>query len=178
SHVPCTAAVTHEPRGSLASHPGELPRTAPVHIAGHRGLVGSALVRHFTRESFSNLLLRSSAETDLRDRDAVRRLYAAERPHAVVLAAARIGGIGVHAARPVDFLSDNLRIQLNVLDAAREFGVQRLLFLGSACVYPKSTPQPIRESALLTGALEPANDAYAIAKIAGIRHVQALRRQY
>ncbi|MBC9714428.1 GDP-L-fucose synthase [Streptomyces sp. TRM66268-LWL] len=156
----------------------ELRRTARVHIAGHRGLVGSALVRHFTAQGFTNLLLRSSDVTDLRDRDAVRRLYAAERPQAVVLAAARVGGIAANAARPVDFLSDNLRIQLNVLDAAREFGVQRLLFLGSSCIYPKYAPQPIPESALLTGALEPTNDAYAIAKIAGILHVQAMRRQY
>ncbi|MDG4863444.1 GDP-L-fucose synthase [Streptomyces sp. T-3] len=155
-----------------------LSRTARVHIAGHRGLVGSALVRHFTEQGFGDLLLRSSAVTDLRDRDAVRRLYATERPHVVVLAAARVGGIAANAARPVDFLSDNLRIQLNVLDAAHEFGVERLLFLGSSCIYPKHAPQPIPESALLTGPLEPTNDAYAIAKISGILHIQALRRQY
>ncbi|SDK51031.1 GDP-L-fucose synthase family protein [Streptomyces indicus] len=156
----------------------QLPRTARVHIAGHRGLVGSALVRHFRSEGFEDLMLYGSDRVDLRDRDAVRRLYADQRPRVVVLAAARVGGIAANAARPVDFLSDNLRIQVNVLDAAREFGVERLLFLGSSCIYPKHAPQPIPESALLTGALEPTNDAYAIAKIAGVLHVQALRRQY
>ncbi len=156
----------------------ELPRNATVHIAGHRGLVGSALVRHFTEQGFTDLLLRSSDVVDLRERDAVRRLYAAERPRIVVLAAARVGGIAANSARPVDFLSDNLRIQVNVLDAAREFGVEHLLFLGSSCIYPKFAPQPIPESALLSGPLEPTNDAYAIAKIAGLLHVQALRRQY
>ncbi|MGH4035867.1 GDP-L-fucose synthase family protein [Actinomycetota bacterium Odt1-20B] len=155
-----------------------LARTVRVHIAGHRGLVGSALVRHFRSEGFEDLMLYGSDRVDLRDREAVRRLYAERRPHTVVLAAARVGGIAANAARPVDFLSDNLRIQVNVLDAAREFGVERLLFLGSSCIYPKHAEQPIRESALLTGPLEPTNDAYAIAKIAGIQHVQALRRQY
>ncbi|MEV3853947.1 GDP-L-fucose synthase [Streptomyces sp. NPDC050095] len=155
-----------------------LSRTARVHIAGHRGLVGSALVRHFRSEGFQDLMLYGSDRVDLRDRDAVRRLYADQRPRVVVLAAARVGGIAANAARPVDFLSDNLRIQVNVLDAAREFGVERLLFLGSSCIYPKHAEQPIRESALLTGPLEPTNDAYALAKIAGIKHVQALRTQY
>ncbi|MFD9632201.1 GDP-L-fucose synthase family protein [Streptomyces violascens] len=155
-----------------------LDRRTRVHIAGHRGLVGSALVRHFAHEGFTNLLLRTSTELDLRNREAVRAWYAAERPEAVVIAAARVGGIAANAARPVDFLSDNLRIQLNVLDAAHEHGSRRVLFLGSSCIYPKHAPQPIAESALLSGPLEPSNDAYAIAKIAGIKHVQALRRQY
>ncbi|GAA1358173.1 GDP-L-fucose synthase family protein [Streptomyces beijiangensis] len=157
---------------------GRLDRTARVHVAGHRGLVGSAVVRELRREGFGDLLLRTSGELDLRDREAVRALYAAERPAVVILAAARVGGIAANAARPVDFLSDNLRIQLNVLDAAREYGVGRLLLLGSSCIYPKHAPQPIPESALLTGPLEPTNDAYAIAKIAGIVHIQAVRRQY
>ncbi|MFF9869583.1 GDP-L-fucose synthase family protein [Streptomyces sp. NPDC013953] len=155
-----------------------LDRSARVHVAGHQGLVGSAVVRHLAAEGFSDLLVRSSRELDLRDRETVRALYAAERPHTVILAAARVGGIAANAARPVEFLSDNLRIQLNVLDAAREYGVERLLLLGSSCIYPKHAPQPIPESALLTGPLEPTNDAYAIAKITGIIHVQALRRQY
>ncbi|MBT2490148.1 GDP-L-fucose synthase [Streptomyces sp. ISL-96] len=155
-----------------------LDRSARVHVAGHQGLVGSAVARYLTAEGFTDLLVRSSRELDLRDREAVRALYAAERPHTVVLAAARVGGIAANAGRPVEFLSDNLRIQLNVLDAAREYGVERLLLLGSSCIYPKHAPQPIPESALLTGPLEPTNDAYAIAKIAGIIHVQALRRQY
>lgn len=153
-------------------------RGARVHIAGHTGLVGSALARHFTAEGFTTLLLQGSAQLDLRDRDAVRRWYANQRPNIVVLAAARVGGILANASRPVDFLSDNLRIQLNVLDAAHEYGVERLLLLGSSCIYPKHAPQPIPETALLTGPLEPTNEAYAIAKIAGILHVQALRRQY
>lgn len=155
-----------------------LDRQARVHIAGHRGLVGSALVRQFTAEGFTDLLLRTSTEVDLRVRDEVHALYAAERPDVVVLAAARVGGIAANAARPVEFLSDNLRIQLNVLEAAHEYGVGRLLLLGSSCIYPKHAPQPISESALLSGPLEPTNEAYAIAKIAGIAHVQGLRRQY
>jgi GDP-L-fucose synthase len=124
------------------------------------------------------LIGRSSAELDLRDRGAVDAFFDAERPAYVVLAAAKVGGIVANATYPAEFLSDNLRIQVNVLDAARRTGVRRLLFLGSSCIYPKHAPQPIPESALLTGPLEPTNDAYAIAKIAGVLHVQALRREY
>ncbi len=155
-----------------------LDRDARVYVAGHRGLVGSAVWRHLQAEGFSNLLGRASAELDLRDRDAVRAFFAAERPEVVVLAAAKVGGILANGTAPADFLSENLRIQVNVLDAAVEHGVQRLLFLGSSCIYPKHAPQPIREDALLTGHLEPTNDAYAIAKIAGVLHVQAIRRQH
>jgi GDP-L-fucose synthase len=120
----------------------------------------------------------SSSEVDLRDRNEVDRLFNATTPDVVVLAAARVGGILANASRPADFLEDNLRIQVNVMDAARKVGVQRLLFLGSSCIYPKFAPQPIAESSLLTGLLEETNDAYAIAKIAGVIHVQALRKQY
>ncbi|CPU64750.1 NAD-dependent epimerase/dehydratase [Mycobacteroides abscessus] len=120
---------------------------------------------------------RTSAELDLTDRDAVFALLRAERPRYVVLAAAKVGGILANATHPVDFLSENVRIQVNVLDAARAVGVERLLFLGSSCIYPRLAPQPIVEESLLTGHLEPTNDAYAIAKIAGILHVQAVRRQ-
>jgi GDP-L-fucose synthase len=155
-----------------------LPRDARVYVAGHRGLVGSAVWRHLRAQGFSRLVGRSSSELDLRDRDAVYAFLDAERPDVVVLAAARVGGIMANATRPADFLSDNLRIQVNVLDAAAETGVERLLFLGSSCIYPRLAPQPIPESALLTGPLEPTNDAYAIAKIAGVLHVQALRRQH
>lgn len=155
-----------------------LARSAKVYVAGHRGLAGSAIIRSLSASGFSNLVTRTSAELDLRDRTATLAFLRAERPEVLVLAAARVGGIFANAARPVDFLSDNLRIQVNVLDAAHENGVGRLLFLGSSCVYPKHAPQPIRENSLLTGSLEPTNDAYAIAKIAGILHVQALRRQY
>jgi GDP-L-fucose synthase len=157
---------------------GPLDRDARVHVAGHRGLVGSAVWRHLEQQGFTRLLGRSSGELDLRDRDAVRAFYAVHRPEVVVLAAARVGGIMANANEPADFLSDNLRIQVNVLDAAAEHGVERLLFLGSSCIYPRLAEQPIREDALLTGHLEPTNDAYAIAKIAGIMQVQALRRQH
>lgn len=157
---------------------GPLERDAPFYVAGHRGLVGSAVWRHLQTQGFSRLIGRSSAELDLRDRAAVFDFFTVTRPTYVVLAAARVGGILANAARPVEFLSDNLRIQVNVLDAAREHQVERLLFLGSSCIYPKFAPQPIHEDALLTGLLEPTNDAYAIAKIAGILHVQAIRREY
>jgi GDP-L-fucose synthase len=158
--------------------PAPLDRSAPFYVAGHRGLVGSAIWRKLKDEGFTDLVGRTSAELDLKDRDAVFDFFAATRPRYVVLAAARVGGILANNTYPVDFLSDNLRIQVNVLDAAREYGVERLLFLGSSCIYPKFAEQPIREESLLTGHLEPTNDAYAIAKIAGIMHVQAIRRQY
>lgn len=158
--------------------PAPLDRDTTVYVAGHRGLVGSAVWRHLEREGFGHLIGRTSREVDLRDREAVRRLFAAERPDVVVLAAAKVGGILANATAPADFLSDNLRIQVNVLDAAVEYGVQRLLFLGSSCIYPKHAEQPIREDALLTGPLEPTNDAYAIAKIASVLQVQAIRRQH
>lgn len=155
-----------------------LDRDAPFYVAGHRGLVGSAIWRQLGGAGFTNLIGKTSGELDLRDRDAVFRFFAAHRPVNVVLAAAKVGGILANSTYPVDFLSDNLRIQLNVLDAALEHGTQRLLFLGSSCIYPKLAPQPIKEEYLLTGHLEPTNDAYAIAKIAGILHVQSVRRQY
>ncbi|MFS8477369.1 MAG: GDP-L-fucose synthase [Micromonosporaceae bacterium] len=156
----------------------DLPRDATVYIAGHHGLVGSAIWRHFQAQGFTNLVGRRSAELDLRDPEATRAFFAEVRPAYVIDAAARVGGILANATYPAEFLSDNLRIQVNLLDAAREFGVVRLLFLGSSCIYPKHAPQPISEDALLTGPLEPTNEAYAIAKIAGVLHVQALRRQY
>jgi GDP-L-fucose synthase len=155
-----------------------LRRDCRVYVAGHRGLVGSAVLRHLQAEGFTNIVGRSSADLDLRDRAAVVAFFHAQQPDYVVLAAAKVGGILANSTYPADFLSDNLRIQLNVLDAGREVGVRRLLFLGSSCIYPKLAPQPIPEHSLLTGQLEPTNDAYAIAKIAGVLHVQALRRQY
>ncbi len=155
-----------------------LDRRAPTYIAGHRGLVGSAVWRHFSSSGFDNLIGRTSAELDLRDRDATFAFFARSRPSTVVMAAAKVGGIMANATYPADFLSDNLRIQLNVFDAALSVGVQQLLFLGSSCIYPKLAPQPISEDSLLTGPLEPTNDAYAIAKIAGVLHVQAMRRQH
>jgi len=158
--------------------PGTLDRSSTFFVAGHRGLVGSAIWRNLQSEGFSNLLGRSSSELDLTDRPAVFDFFREEKPRYVVLAAAKVGGILANNTYPVDFLSDNLRIQVNVLDAAQEHGVERLLFLGSSCIYPKFAEQPIREDSLLTGHLEPTNDAYAVAKIAGIMHVQAMRRQY
>ncbi len=155
-----------------------LPRDSRVYVAGHRGLVGSAVWRHLEREGFTDLVGRTSGELDLRNRDATFAHFDATRPHAVVLAAARVGGIMANSTRPADFLSDNLQVQVNVLDAAAHHGVERLLFLGSSCIYPRLAEQPIREDSLMTGHLEPTNDAYAIAKIAGILHTQALRRQY
>ena len=158
--------------------PAALERDAPVYVAGHRGLVGSAIWRLMESEGFTNLLGQSSTELDLRERDAVFEYFRAKKPKYVVLAAAKVGGILANSTYPVDFLSDNLRIQVNVLDAAVEAGVTRLLFLGSSCIYPKLSPQPIKEDYLNTGHLEPTNDAYAIAKIAGILQIQAIRRQY
>jgi GDP-L-fucose synthase len=141
-------------------------------------MVGSAVWRRLERAGFHDLRGRTSAELDLRDRDAVFDYFAETRPRYVVLAAARVGGILANDARPVEFLSDNLRIQTNVMDAALAHRTERLLFLGSSCIYPRHAPQPIREDSLLTGPLEPTNDAYAIAKIAGILAVQAVRREY
>ncbi|QLL09614.1 GDP-L-fucose synthase family protein [Mycobacterium vicinigordonae] len=157
---------------------GKLDRAVPVYIAGHRGLVGSALVRQFTSEGFTNLILKSRSEVDLTDRAATFDFIRESRPSVVIDAAARVGGIMANSTRPADFLSENLQIQVNLLDAAVSAHVPRLLFLGSSCIYPKFSPQPIPESALLTGPLEPTNDAYAIAKIAGILQVQAIRRQH
>lgn len=158
--------------------PGPLDRTGTFYVAGHRGLVGSAIWRRLQSEGFTDLVGRSSAELDLKDRDAVFEFFAETKPRYVVLAAAKVGGILANNTYPVDFLSDNLRIQVNVLDAALQYGVERLLFLGSSCIYPRLASQPIKEDSLLTGHLEPTNDAYAIAKIAGILQIQAVRRQY
>lgn len=155
-----------------------LDRASRTFIAGHRGLVGSAVLRHLQAEDFSQLLTRTSSELDLRDRPATFRFFAENKPAVVVLAAAKVGGIAANHTFPADFLTDNLQIQLNVIDAAVEHGTERLLFLGSSCIYPKLAEQPIREDSLLTGKLEPTNDAYAIAKIAGVLQIQAVRRQF
>jgi GDP-L-fucose synthase len=158
--------------------PAALDLAAPLYVAGHQGLVGSAVWRRFEYLGASALIGRTQAELDLRDGVAVKAFFERERPEAVVVAAARVGGILANSTYPAEFLSDNLRIQVNVMDAAHSHGAERLLFLGSACIYPKFAPQPIPESALLTGPLEPTNDAYAIAKIAGVFQVQAMRRQH
>lgn len=155
-----------------------LDRRVSTYVAGHRGLVGSAIWRRLEDEGFDSLVGRSSAELDLREREDVFRFFADTQPRYVVLAAAKVGGILANSTQPVEFLSENLRIQTNVMDAALEHGTERMLFLGSSCIYPKLAPQPIREDSLLTGHLEPTNDAYAIAKIAGIFGVQSVRREF
>ncbi|WP_006247606.1 GDP-L-fucose synthase family protein [Mycolicibacterium tusciae] len=164
--------------GGVQFSPGALDRDATFYVAGHRGLAGTAVVRRLQAAGFTKIIGKTSAELDLRDRDDVFGFFDEARPRYVLLAAAKVGGILANNTYPVDFLSENMRIQVNVLDAACEAGVERLLFLGSSCIYPKFAEQPISEEALLTGHLEPTNDAYAIAKIAGILHVQAVRRQY
>jgi len=155
-----------------------LDRDARVYVAGHRGLVGSAVWRHLESQGFGDLVGHTSAELDLRDRDATFAALEADRPDVVVVAAAKVGGIKANDTYPVEFLTDNLRIQNNVMEAAHAVGVDRLLFLGSSCIYPKLAPQPIHENSLLTGPLESTNEAYAIAKIAGITAVQSYRREY
>jgi GDP-L-fucose synthase len=166
----------------LAPRPGHsrsvMNKDDSIYIAGHRGLVGSALLRRLRAEGFIRLLTRTRAELDLRNQAPVEKFFAAEKPDVVVLAAARVGGIKANNDEPVEFLLENLRIQNNVIHAAHENGVRKLLFLGSSCIYPKHAPQPIPESALLGGPLEPTNEAYAIAKIAGIKLCQAYARQY
>jgi len=152
--------------------------TDKIYVAGHTGLVGSALVRLLKARGFSNLLTRSRSEVDLRSERAVRDLFTDEKPELVILAAARVGGIKANIDAPVEFLIENLQIQNNVIRAAHEGGARKLLFLGSSCIYPKFAPQPIPELALLSGPLEPTNEAYAIAKIAGIRLCQAFAREY
>jgi GDP-L-fucose synthase len=149
-----------------------------IYVAGHRGLVGSAIVRHLEKAGYGNLLLRTSAELDLRNQAAVDAFFAEQKPDYVFLAAARVGGIYANDTYPADFIRDNLQIQTNVIDAAYRNGTKRLLFLGSSCIYPKLAPQPMPESCLLTGELEPTNQWYAIAKIAGIKMCQAYHRQY
>jgi len=149
-----------------------------VYVAGHRGLVGGALVRKLQADGYQRLLLRERGELDLTRQNEVEAFFAAERPDYVFLAAARVGGIHANDSCPADFLRDNLQIQTNVIDAAQRHGVRKLMFLGSSCIYPRLAPQPMPEESLLTGPLEPTNQWYAIAKIAGIKLCQALRRQH
>ena len=152
--------------------------TRRVFVAGHRGLVGSAITRHLQQQRYEHLLLRTRAELDLRNGDAVQQFFAEERPEFVILAAAKVGGILANDMYPGDFLRENLEIQMSVIEASRLAGVERLLFLGSSCIYPKLCPQPIKEEYLLTGPLEPTNRAYALAKIAGVEMCWAYNRQY
>ena len=149
-----------------------------IFVAGHRGLVGSAIVRRLQAAGFRNLLTRGSHDLDLRQQGAVDAFFAAHKPEFVFLAAAKVGGILANDSYPAEFLRDNLAIQTNVIDAAHRHGARKLLFLGSSCIYPKHAPQPMTEDSLLTGPLEPTNEWYAIAKIAGLKMVQAYRKQY
>jgi GDP-L-fucose synthase len=154
-----------------------MQKSESIYIAGHRGMVGSALVQRLSKAGFRNILARTRAELDLWDRPAVRAFFDRERPAVVVDAAARVGGIVANHEQPVEFLLQNVTIQNNLIEAAADFGTRKLLFLGSSCIYPKMAPQPIAEGSLLTGPLETTNEAYAVAKIAGIKLCQAYARQ-
>ncbi|MFN8699885.1 MAG: GDP-L-fucose synthase family protein [Flavobacteriales bacterium] len=153
-------------------------KDARIFVAGHRGMVGSAIVRALQREGYSNLLLRASAELDLMDQQAVNSFFHTDKPEYVFLAAAKVGGIHANNTYRAEFLYNNLMIEANVVHASYVSGVKKLLFLGSSCIYPKLAPQPLREESLLTGLLEPTNEPYAIAKIAGIKMCEAYRAQY
>ncbi|KAI3695633.1 hypothetical protein L1987_78632 [Smallanthus sonchifolius] len=153
-------------------------KSGKIFVAGHRGLVGSAVVRRLRSLGYTNLILRSHSELDLTNQSAVKTFFSIEKPQYVILAAAKVGGIHANNTYPADFITINLQIQTNVIDSAYRYGVKKLLFLGSSCIYPKHAPQPIPESALLTGPLEPTNEWYAVAKIAGIKMCQAYRIQY
>jgi GDP-L-fucose synthase len=155
-----------------------ISQDSKIYVAGHRGLVGGAILRSLQRQGYRHLIVRSHAELDLTEQSAVREFLARERPDAVIMAAARVGGIHANNTRPAEFIRDNLLIQDNLIDASHRAGVAKFVFLGSSCIYPKLAPQPIKEEYLLTGALEPTNEWYAVAKIAGLKMCQAYRRQY
>ena len=155
-----------------------MEKNAKIYVAGHRGLVGSAIVRELGRQGYERLVLRGSSELDLRNQAATAAFFEAERPDYVLLAAAKVGGIVANNSYPAEFIYDNLMIQNNVIHSSYLNGVTKLLLLGSSCIYPRLAPQPIREESLLTGPLEPTNEPYAIAKIAGIKMCQSYNRQY
>ncbi|CAL0304403.1 unnamed protein product [Lupinus luteus] len=163
---------------AVASNSFLADKSAKVFVAGHRGLVGSAIVEKLKQHGFTNLILRSHAELDLTRQADVEAFFASEKPEYVIVAAAKVGGIHANNTYPADFIGINLQIQTNIIDSAYRTGTKKLLFLGSSCIYPKFAPQPIPEDALLTGSLEPTNEWYAIAKIAGIKMCQAYRIQY
>lgn len=155
-----------------------MEKQAKIYVAGHRGLVGSAIVRRLQGAGYSNLIVRTHAELDLTNQQAVQAFFAEEKPEYVFLAAAKVGGIGANSTYPADFIYINLAIALNVIDAAYRYGVKKLLNLGSSCIYPKLAPQPMKEEYLLSGPLEPTNEPYAIAKIAAIKLCASYNRQY
>src|SRR5579863_4475274 len=153
-------------------------KSSRIYVAGHRGLVGSAICRRLCNDGYSNLLVRDRADLDLTNQSAVEDFFAVEKPEYIFVAAAKVGGILANASYPVEFLRDNLAIELNVTEASYRHGVKKVQYLGSSCIYPRLAPQPIKEEYLLTGPLEPTNEWYAIAKIAGIKLAQAYRQQY
>lgn len=155
-----------------------MDKNSKIYVAGHRGLVGSAIVRNLQNKGFRNIIYRTHKELDLTSQEAVRSFFESERPDYVFLAAAKVGGIHANNTYPADFIYDNLMIQNNVIKAAHDFKVKKLLFLGSTCIYPKMAPQPIKEEYLLTGSLEETNEAYAVAKIAGLEMCKFFKRQY
>ncbi|MFJ8265532.1 GDP-L-fucose synthase family protein [Peribacillus asahii] len=155
-----------------------MKKNSKIYVAGHRGLVGSAILRNLQTEGYNNLVFRTSKELDLREKNQVNVFFEEERPEYIFLAAAKVGGIVANNEYPADFIRDNLLIQTNVIDAAYRYEVKKLLFLGSTCIYPKLASQPLKEEYLLSGELEPTNEPYAIAKIAGIKMCQAYNRQY
>jgi GDP-L-fucose synthase len=173
--------IRHASREARAGRRGcgaLMEQSAKIYIAGHQGLVGSALLRALRAQGYANIVSRSHAELELEDQDAVLAFFEAERPDFVFMAAAKVGGIMANSTYPADFIRSNLVIQLNIIEAARKAAVKKLMFLGSSCIYPKHAPQPIKEEYLLAGALEPTNQPYAIAKIAGIELCQAYNRQF
>ena len=155
-----------------------MEKDAKIFIAGHRGMVGSAITRCLKRHGYTNIITRSHSELDLTSQETVRKFFESERPEYVFLAAAKVGGIGANAAHPADFMWQNMMIEMNVIHSSWQTGVKKLLFLGSSCIYPKMAPQPMKENCLLTGALEPTNEAYALAKISGLKYCEYLNRQY
>ena len=157
---------------------GHISKQSKIYVAGHNGLVGSAIVRNLEKKGYSNLITRSRTELDLMQTEAVNHFYHQEKPHVVIDAAAKVGGIHANNTYPAEFIYDNLTIQNNLINGAYQAGVQKFVFLGSSCIYPKMAPQPLKEEYLLTGSLEPTNEWYAIAKIAGIKMCQAYRKQY
>ncbi len=157
---------------------GSMPHNAKIYVSGHRGLVGAALVKKLRADGFENIILKTSQELDLRNQAAVEDFFAQERPEYVFHIAAKVGGIGAHLKTPADFICDNLKIITNVIDSAQKYGAKKLVYLGSSCIYPRICPQPIKEEYLLSAPLEPSNEGYAVAKIAGIKLCQAFNRQY
>ena len=155
-----------------------LEKGAKIYVAGHRGLVGSAMVRELEKQGYTNLIMRTHEALDLENQQAVAAFFAEEKPEYVILSAAKVGGIGANSTKPAEFIYQNLMIETNIIHQAYVHGVKKLLFLGSSCIYPRMAEQPIKEESLLTGALEPTNEAYALAKIAGIKMCESYNKQY